>query len=109
MSTIHADAAKTANAGRTLAFGFVGLVFVSLENPHNHRSKPFLQLRASGRVLEFDTLAFAANEAGFPKNLEMLRQRGLGKFQVAIGQKSGAVHGAVSLGQFCVNADTDGV
>jgi len=29
------------------------------------------------------------NQAGFPKNLEMLRQGGLGKFRIAIGQKGG--------------------
>jgi hypothetical protein len=109
MSTIHADPAKTANAGQTSAFGFLGLVFVSLENPHHHRSKPFLQLRASGRVLEFNTLAFAANQAGFPKNLEMLRQRRFRKPQVAIGHKGGTVHGTVSLSQFRVDANPDRV
>jgi hypothetical protein len=54
-------------------------------------------------------LPFATDQAGFPKNLEMLRQRGLGKFQVAVGQKGGAVHGTVSLGQFCVDANPDRV
>src|SRR5258706_516039 len=35
----------------------------------------------------------------------MLRQRGLGKLQVAVGHKGGAIHGAVSLGQFRVDPD----
>ena len=94
---------------RTLAFGSVGLVFVRLKNPHNHGAKSFLQLLASRRVLKFNTLAFTPNQAGFPKNLEMLRQRGLGKLQIAVGQKGRAVHSAVSLSQFCVDANSDRV
>jgi len=39
----------------------------------------------------------------------MLRHRGLGDFRVAIGQKGGAVHGALSLRQFCADANSDGV
>ena len=94
---------------RTLAFGFVGLIFVSVENPDNHWSKFSLQLLASRRVLEFNAFAFATNQASFPKNLEMLRQRRFGKLQVAIGQKGGTVHGAASLRQFCVDANPDRV
>ena len=92
-----------------LLFGFIGLVFVSLKNRHYQWSKFFLQLLASRRILKFNALAFTANQASFPKNLEMLRQRGLGNFHVAIGQKGGAVHGAVSLGQFRADANPDGV
>ena len=94
---------------RALAFGFVGLVFVGFKNRHNHWSKFFLQFLASRRVLKFNAFAFATNQASFPKNLEMLRQRGLGKLQLAIGQKDGAVHGAVSLSQFSADADPDRV
>ena len=64
---------------------------------------------ASRRVLQFNTFTFATNQAGFPKNPELLRQRGLGKLQITIGQKGGAVHGAVSLGQFRVDANPDRV
>ena len=92
-----------------LAFGFVRLDFVSAKNPNNHWPKFFLQLLTSRRVLEFNALAFATNQPGLPKNPEMLRQRGLGKLQVALGQKRGAVHGAVSLGQFRVDANPDRV
>ena len=92
-----------------LAFGSVGLVFVSLENPHHHWSEFFLQLRASRRVLKFDAFSFAANQTSFPKNPEMLRQRGLGKLQVAFGQKGRTVHGTVSLGQFRIDANADRV
>src|ERR1700752_3262585 len=102
MSTIHAYAWM-------LAFGFVGLVCVSVKNPHEHWPKFFLQLLASRRVLEFNTFAFAANQAGFPKNPEMLRQRGFGKLQVAVGHECRTVHGAVSPGQFCVDAGPDRV
>ena len=94
---------------RTLAFGFAGLGFVSLENPHHHWSKFFLQLLASRRVLKFNAFAFAANQASLTKNPEMLRQRGPGKLQVPIGQKGGAVHGAICLSQFCVDANPDRV
>ncbi len=94
---------------RTLAFGFAGLVLTSLKNRHHHWSKFFLQLLAARRVLKFNAFAFAANQAGFPKDLEMLRQRGLGKLQLAIERKGGAVHGAVSLSQFCVDANPDRV
>ena len=48
---------------RTLAFGFVGLIFVSVENPDNHWSKFFLQLLAPRGIFKFDAAAFAANEA----------------------------------------------
>ena len=89
--------------------GFVGLFLASLKNRHNHWSKFFLQLLTSCRVLEFNAFAFATNEASFPKNLEMLRQGGLGKLQVAIGHKGGAVHSAVSLSEFCVDANPDRV
>ena len=80
-----------------------------MKNPHNHWPKFFLQLLASRRVLKFNAFAFAANQASLPKNLEMLRQRGLGKLQVALGQKGGAVHGAVGLGEFCADAHPDRV
>ena len=92
-----------------LAFGFLGLVFVSSKNPHNHRSKFSFQLLTSRRVLQFNALAFTTNQTGFPKDLEMLRQRGLRKLQVSFGQKGGAVHGAVSLSQFRVDANADRV
>ncbi len=39
----------------------------------------------------------------------MLRHRGLGNFRFAIGQKGGAVHGALSLGQFCADSNPDRV
>ena len=39
----------------------------------------------------------------------MLRHRGLGNYHVAIGQKGGAVHGALSLGQFYADANPDGL
>ena len=64
---------------------------------------------ASRRVLQFNTSTFATNQARFPENLEMLRQGGLGNFRVAIGQKGGAIHGALSLGQFCADANPDRV
>ena len=95
--------------GQSLTFGFVGLVFVGLKNPQKHWPEFFLQLLASRRVLEFNAFAFTANQASFPKNLEMLRQRGLGKLQVAIGHKGGTVHSAVSLSQFRVDSNPDGV
>src|SRR5260221_390645 len=57
---------------RTLAFGFVGLFFVSAKDPRNHWPKFILQLCASGRVLEFHAFAFTANQTSLPKNLEML-------------------------------------
>jgi len=94
---------------RTLPFGFVGLVFVSVENPHNHWSKFFLQLLASRRVLKFNAFAFTPNQAGFPKDLKMLRQRGFGKVQFSIRQKGAAVHGALRLSQFCVDPNPDGI
>jgi hypothetical protein len=99
----------TPAGGPALAFGFVGLVCVSVKNPHNHGAKFFPQLLASGCILEFDALPFAVNQTGFPKNPEMLRQCGLWKIQVAVGQKGGAVHGTVGLSQFCVDANPDGV
>ena len=64
---------------------------------------------ASRRVLQFNTFTFATNQARFPENFEMLRHRGLGNFLVAIGQKGGAVHGALSLAQFYADANPDGV
>src|SRR5882762_1334304 len=57
---------------RMLASGFVGLIFVRVENPDNHRSKFSLQLLASRRVLEFNAFAFATNQASFPKSFEVL-------------------------------------
>ena len=64
---------------------------------------------ASRRVLQFNTSTFTMNQARFPENLEMLRHRGLGNFHVAIGQKGGAVHGALSLAQFYADANPHGV
>jgi hypothetical protein len=109
--SFHLLAARTAEGftPQTLAFGFVGLACVSVKNPHNHWPELFLQLCASRRVPKFNAFAFATNKAGFPKNPEMLRQGGFGKLQVTIGQEGGAVHGAVSLGQICVNASPDRV
>ena len=110
---LGSNAAAPASTGgftaRNLARGYIGLAFVSLNYRRNQWSKFFLQLLASRRILKFNALAFTTNQASFPKNLEMLRQRGLGNFHVAIGQKGGAVHGAVSLGQFCADANPDGV
>lgn len=94
---------------RALGFRFFCLVFVSAENPSNHWPEFFLQLLASSRVLKLNTFALATNQTGFTEDLEMLRQRGLGKLRVATGQKGGAVHGALGLSQFRVDANPNGV
>src|SRR5258708_2852389 len=78
LKSSHTQACCTA---QTSAFGFFVLFCVSLKNPRNHGAELVLQLLASRRVFQFNAFTFAANQPSFPKNLEMLGQRGLGKRQ----------------------------
>src|SRR5207302_1438548 len=51
------------------------LRFICLDDRGDHRAEFALQFGTAGVILKFHALAFAADQAGFSKNLEMLRER----------------------------------
>jgi len=67
---------------------------VSGEDRGEHAAKTFLEFRATGRVVHFDALAFATDQAGFAQDFEMMGERRLGQSAVVDFAEVGAIQRA---------------
>jgi hypothetical protein len=67
---------------------------VSSEDRGEHVAETFLEFRATSRVVHFDTLAFATDQAGLAEDFEMLGEGRLGQGAVVDFAKVGAIQGA---------------
>ena len=76
---------------------------VSNSDRGEHIAETFLEFRATGRVVHFDALAFATDQAGFAQDFEMLGERRLGQGAVVEFAEVGAIEGAFRCGQFPVD------
>jgi hypothetical protein len=76
---------------------------VSSEDRGEHATKTFIEFRATGRVVHFDTLAFATDQAGFTQDFEMLGEGRLGQGAVVDFAEVGAIQGAFRGGHFRVD------
>jgi hypothetical protein len=70
-------------------------------------AETFLEFCAAGRVVHFDTLALAANKAGFAKNFKMLGEGRLGQSAVVEYAEVGTTKGAFRCGHFRVDLCAD--
>jgi hypothetical protein len=76
---------------------------VSSEDRGEHVAETFLEFRATGRVVHFDALAFATDQAGFAQDFEMLGEGRLGQGAVVDFAEVGAIQGAFRCGHFRVD------
>ena len=67
---------------------------VSIKDRGEHVAEAFLEFRATGRVVHFDTLAFATDQTGFAQDFEMLGESRLGQGVVVDFAEVGAIQGA---------------
>ena len=72
-------------------------------------AEAFLEFRATGRVVHFDALAFAVDQAGFAQDFEMLGEGRLGQGAVVDLAEVGAIQGAFRCGHFRVDLGTHGI
>jgi hypothetical protein len=82
---------------------------VSSEDRGEHVAETFLEFRATGRVVHFDALAFATDQAGFAQDFEMLGQGRLGQGAVPDFTEVGAIQGAFRGGHFRVDLRAHGI
>jgi hypothetical protein len=82
---------------------------VGREDGGEHVAETFLEFWAAGRVVHFDTLAFAANKAGFAENFKMLGEGRLGQSAVVEYAEVGTSKGAFRCGHFRVDLGADGM
>ena|SRR5580658_2240971 len=64
---------------------------VSTEDRGEHVAETFLEFRATSRVVHFDTLAFATDQAGLAQDFEMLGEGRLGQGSVFDLAEVGAI------------------
>jgi ABC-type cobalamin/Fe3+-siderophores transport system ATPase subunit len=67
---------------------------VSSEDRGEQVAETFLEFRATSRVVHFDTLAFATDQAGLAQDFEMLGEGRLGQGAVFDLAEVGAIQGA---------------
>src|SRR5580692_456722 len=67
---------------------------VSSKDRGEHVAETFLEFRATSRVVHFDTLAFATDQAGLAQAFEMLGEGSLGQGAVFDLAEVGAIQGA---------------
>jgi hypothetical protein len=67
---------------------------VSIKDRGEHVAEAFLEFRATGRVVHFDTLAFATDQTGFAQDFKMLGESRLGQGAVVDFAEVGAIQGA---------------
>ena len=75
---------------------------VSISDRGEHVAETFLEF-PTDRVVHFDALAFATDQAGFAQDFEMLGERRLGQGAVVEFAEVGAIAGAFRCGQFPVD------
>ena len=76
---------------------------VSIKDRGEHVAETFLEFRATGRVVHFDALAFATDQAGFAQDFEMLGESCLGQGTVVDFAEVGAIQGAFRREHFRVD------
>ena len=76
---------------------------VSIKDRGEHVAEAFLEFRATGRVVHFDTLAFATDQTGFAQDFEMLGESRLGQGAVVDFAEVGAIQGAFRREHFRVD------
>jgi hypothetical protein len=76
---------------------------VSISDRREQVAETFLEFRATGRVVHFDALAFATDQAGFAQDFEMLGESRLGQGAVVEFAEVGAIEGAFRCGHFRVD------
>ena len=82
---------------------------VSSDDGGEHVAETFLEFRATGRVVHFDALAFATDQAGFAQDFEMLGEGRLGQGAVVDFAEVGAIQGAFRCGHFRVDLGAHGI
>ncbi len=82
---------------------------VSSADRGEHVAETFLEFRATSRVVHFDTLAFATDQAGFAQDFEMLGEGRLGQGAVVDFAEVGAIQGAFRCGHFRVDLSSYGI
>src|SRR4029077_14013992 len=82
---------------------------VSSADRGEHVAETFLEFRATGRVVHFDALAFATDQAGFAQDFEMLGEGRLGQGAVVDFAEIGASQGAFRCGHFRVDFCAHGI
>ena len=76
---------------------------VSISDRGEHVAETFLEFHATGRVVHFDALAFATDQAGFAQDFEMLGESRLGQGAVVDFAEVGAIQGAFRQEHFRVD------
>ena len=76
---------------------------VSSEDRGEQVAETFLEFRATSRVVHFDTLAFATDQAGLAQDFEMLGEGRLGQGAVFDLAEVGAIEGAFRGGHLRVD------
>src|ERR1700739_3068748 len=82
---------------------------VSREDGAEQVAEKFLKFRETGGVVHFDALAFAADQAGFAQDFEMLGEGRLGQAAVVDLAEVGAIQGALGGGYFRVDLGAHGI
>jgi hypothetical protein len=82
---------------------------VSREDCGEQVAETFLEFRATSRVVHFDTLAFATDQAGLAQDFEMLGEGRLGQGAVFDLAEVGAIQGAFRGGHFRVDLGAHGI
>jgi hypothetical protein len=82
---------------------------VSSEDRGEHVAEAFLEFRATGRVVHFDALAFAVDQAGFAQDFEMLGEGRLGQRAVVDFAEVRAIEGAFRCGELRVDLGARGI
>ena len=82
---------------------------VSSEDRGEHVAEAFLEVRATGRVVHFDALAFTTDQAGFAQDFKMLGQGRLGQRAVVDFAEVRAIKGAFRCGHFRVDLGAHGI
>ena len=82
---------------------------VSRKDRGEQVAETFLEFRATGRVVHFDALAFATDQAGFAQDFEMLGEGRLGQGAVVDFAEVGAIQGAFRGGHFRVDLGAHGI
>ena len=82
---------------------------VSREDRGEQVAETFLEFRATSRVVHFDTLAFATDQAGLAQDFEMLGEGRLGQGAVVDLAEVGAIQGAFRGGNLRVDLGAHGI
>jgi hypothetical protein len=85
------------------------LASVSSEDGGKHIAETPLEFRATGRVVHFDALAFAPDQAGFAQDFKMLGEGRLGQGAVVDIAEVGAIQRALCCGHFGVDLGAHGI